>query len=449
MQFAPIGKESALMILHLLGDPIHSTFSLLAKVEDWRQCLSRSEELRSPPANEKDEEKHGDRIIRSRAVIAAVTKELHEDFSTKDLLEALSKMGPHINERIYNTASALVDSRDNEMFRTCLAIVLYIFQVIAAFVSAVGEASSPSGGRIGPAMLLSWLLPVVLLSNVVSDLGSRSNCMGILVDFLKDVDKESSECFDMVKKSEFFGKKLVKTSYFESLAWSGGVYTCRPDKVPFSFSKRGALLALVSVLPVTIAFGTAFAVLYTAPTWFSCRHLIIIFALGFWIISTVATWSMARAGFATGKYLWYCILIKDVVIAAPILGLIIASSCGVFNSCYCWSGALVLGRKNARAPMNPTTTFDRNDQVIYPAMVATGLFLQLCVFGAMLWVGWSGLSVMWWSETEKREASETKGNGSSCADKASQTDSRLKYSPMTLGPSKLEATVTVEAIKSS
>jgi hypothetical protein len=97
--------------------------------------------------------------------------------------------------------------------------------------------------------------------------------------------------------------------------------------------------------------------------------------------------------------------------------------------------------------MNPTTTFDRNDQVIYPAMVATGLFLQLCVFGAMLWVGWPGFSVMWWSETEKREASE--GNGSSCADKASQTDSRLKYLPMTLGPSKLEATVTVEAIKSS
>jgi hypothetical protein len=189
MQFAPIGKESALMILHLLGDPNHSTFSLIAKVEDWRQCLCRAEELGSTSANEKKEKKKRDRIIKSRAVIAAVAKELNEHFNTENLLEALSKMGPHIDERACGTASALADSRDNEMFRTCFAIVLYIFQVIAAFVPAVGEASSPSGGRIGPAMLLSWLLPVVLLSNVVGDLGSRRNCMRILVDFLKDVDK--------------------------------------------------------------------------------------------------------------------------------------------------------------------------------------------------------------------------------------------------------------------
>ena len=160
------------------------------------------------------------------------------------------------------------------------------------------------------------------------------------------------------------------------------------------------------MLPVAIAFGTAFAVLDTGPTYFSCRHILVITVFSAWLISAILTSSLSWASFATGKYLWYIILIKNTIFAIPALALIVASCCGLWNTCYCWSGALVYGETGARAPLNPAKIFDRNNNVIYPAMVATCLSLQVCVFGAMLWVGWPGFRALWWNEDEKRVASE-------------------------------------------
>jgi hypothetical protein len=57
--------------------------------------------------------------------------------------------------------------------------------------------------------------------------------------------------------------------------------------------------------------------------------------------------------------------------------------------------------------LNDTQAFNLNDDVKYPAMVATGLSLQGCVFGAMVWVGLPGYIALWWSEREKRGPAET------------------------------------------
>jgi len=58
-------------------------------------------------------------------------------------------------------------------FRAYTALLIYLWQVVAAFVKIIGGAPKPSGGMLGPAMLLSWLIPMVLLSNAVGWKASR------------------------------------------------------------------------------------------------------------------------------------------------------------------------------------------------------------------------------------------------------------------------------------
>ena len=93
--------------------------------------------------------------------------------------------------------------------------------------------------------------------------------------------------------------------------------------------------------------------------------------------------------FATGKYFWNIILIKDFLVAAPFLSLIVATSCGYWNTCYCWGGGPVHGDKT-QVPLNPANIFNFNDDTFYPAVVGVGLGLQVVVFLMMLGIGWDG-----------------------------------------------------------
>lgn len=415
MQFSPIGMQRYLLILHLLGDPIDSTWSLLAKADSWSRCFSYAQKL----LKEKIE-------IKSLAIINAAAEEVSLVFDHAPKFKAFNSKG-----LIVEAALTLSENKRNEILRTLFAIVLYVFQVLAAFVPAVGAASSPSGGRIGTAMLLSWLLPIVLLSNAIGDFGSLRNCRRIIVDLRERLGSRSDQDFCTQSTSKLtlslVGVQMkVQTPNEASMAWSGSIYSYRPNK-PF-FHDSGWKLAFISVLPITIAFGTAFAVLNTGPTYFSCRHILVIAVFSVWLISAVSTSLLSWASFATGKYLWYIILIKDAVFATTTLALIVASSCGLWNTCYCWSGALVHGERRARVQLNPATVFDRNNSVIYPAMVATGLSLQVCVLGAMLWVGWPGFRALWWSENEKRVALDLR-RYTWVSSSATQTDA-VKLQPL-------------------
>jgi hypothetical protein len=126
------------LVLHLLGDPIDSTWSLLDKVDSWNRCYALAGRRL---ANEAD--------ICCLTVIYAAQREF-EDVSDHELGQT------NINiTLVRKTASELLRQRKNEIFRTVFAVAMYIFQVVSAFVPSVGASSSPSGGKIGTAMLLS------------------------------------------------------------------------------------------------------------------------------------------------------------------------------------------------------------------------------------------------------------------------------------------------------
>ncbi|KAE9371430.1 hypothetical protein N431DRAFT_508066 [Stipitochalara longipes BDJ] len=363
MQFPRISTGRFFLVLHLLGDPIDSTWSLLHKVDSWRRCYELARERLD------DEVANAD--IECLAIIYATRVEV-ENASYHQLAQTnIENMA-----LIRTTASKLIRQRTNENIRTGFAVAMYMFQVVSDFVPEVGASSDPSGGMIGPAMLLSWLVPVVLLSNAIGDSGSPASTLEIMAKFTA----HNEEPINVAAKA--------------SLVWSGSSPSYHPNK---GFRHGGWILAIGSVVPVVLALGTAFAVLQAGPTHFSCRSLFVIGASACWGFSAVLTYVLSRkyvqSRLATEKYLWRVVLIKDFLVATPILVLIVVTSCGYWNTCYCWCGGSVYG-ENALCPLNPTNVFSFNDGKWYPAIVAIGLGLQVMIFLSVLWLERHGFMTM-------------------------------------------------------
>ena len=420
MQFPRLGMERFFLIVHLLGDPIDSTWSLMYTVDRWAECYkaeARVAKARGSPTNEVD--------IRSLAVIDAARGEVENE-------RVQTKWTIGKETLIRNHASTILRQRTNEVLRTLLAVAIYIFQVISAFVPQVGglndPSSNPSGGKIGPAMLLSWLVNVVLLSNAVGDLGSpedlEEKVKAIRKDLEGDVGEGSGSQANIeeegTESKDRYGRQSVREISEEvpqsestlkifcwhwgpatpsegPTIWSGGMYCFQPSK---EFCKSGWKLP-VSILPVLVAFLTAFGVLEAGPTMFSCRSIFVCCAFAGWIISAVLTYALChklvQPHLASCKYLWYIILIKDLLVAVPILGLIVATSCGYWNTCYCWGGGPSPRYRNTadiRIQLNSTNVFNFNDDKLYPAVVGAGLGLQVIAFLIMLGYGWVGFRMM-------------------------------------------------------
>ena len=95
------------------------------------------------------------------------------------------KMGlDKLMQLVDKAAFELADNRTDDILRTCFAVALYFFQVISSFVTILGGAnSSPPAGRIGTAAFMTWIIPIVLLSNTIGGFTSRRSCFHIMQQF--------------------------------------------------------------------------------------------------------------------------------------------------------------------------------------------------------------------------------------------------------------------------
>lgn len=469
MTFGSSRWEVLASVTHILGDPIHATWSLLATVESWNRSLVIAEKVhtslkRRQPDDQQDKTFHklegtltrNDQVNKSGVVVCAVEEAIPEptnsdpqDMQGKKvtatqiqhiavIIASLSELFRPFNatenpEAILLTvtltilqpitlplsttlcskiATDLITSRTSEILRTYIAIALYLFQVVSAFVPALGDSSSPSGAKIGMAILFSFLLPMVLLSNSIGGFSARRQCLQIMLRFMEGACPEGLELFRARLNLE--GRGL----YFSSMGWEsdGFDYTHArtrdyygPSNQCDSFSREPTesirkihkkklrhFLALTAFIPVLVSCTTAAGVLWTSPTNLTCRHFLVISVFLLWLLSSLLTFLFARFSIPTSQ-LYTIVLLKDGLFATVALSLIIGSSCGLFNNCWC-SG---LG-SGGRVYLNPVDEFGFNNRVYYPAWVGGCFAVQLGVFGAVRW-GWGrkGFGVMEWSEREK------------------------------------------------
>jgi hypothetical protein len=397
VHYAPIGWQTYSAVLLLMGDPIDSMLSLLSILQGWNRCFA----IPSGPQRHKKQRPNPEQAKREKS-IAIILLSFGDCLSLPNntdipqniydqWLASLKLLPSQLDALTHKTAAKLVECRTSEMLRAWSALLLYFFQVLAAFVPAIGDSAEPSGGMIGPAMLLSWLLPMVLLSNAVGGFDSWRIRRRILSKFLKRVGKHT-----------WYGQlPVLKRS---SLPYSGGIPLYQPNKFHSTRARTLILLFLLSTLPVLVAFATAFAVLYTPPTYLTCRHFVILFILLLWLLSALVTWTVIKFSSLTAKLRWYTILAKDALIFCVILALLIGTSCGLFTSCWCLSGRWRYGAAQARVYLDPVAQFARNSGVSYPITVGICFGVQFGIWFGMMSFGWKGFGVWRWSEEEKEDA---------------------------------------------
>ncbi|KAE9366337.1 hypothetical protein N431DRAFT_562912 [Stipitochalara longipes BDJ] len=192
LHFVPIGWKRYTVLAHFLGDPIDTMLCLLYLVEDWVANLRQAESiildsLGDPP---------GFGYLERSKILATILSAAGRLLEPRDLSNLPTTVAnwltmgnnPELKTRyadLTEAAVALRHLRLHDIRRTGFAIFLYLFQFVVVFVYRIGGSPNPSGGRVSPAMMLSWFLPVVLLSNAIGDYGSWEHSQGTILRLLK------------------------------------------------------------------------------------------------------------------------------------------------------------------------------------------------------------------------------------------------------------------------
>lgn len=335
MEVSPLDKRRYLMLIHLLGDPIDSLYCLLLKLEAWSRCYHVATNMC----------KGNGRQARHVATVLGGLEEIVGFYIDPEVVyraiterDGKSRRSNEMKHHIANAALKLADSRTDERLRTLLATVLYIYQLVSAFVTAVGGGnSSPPGGRIGIAVFMTWIIPNVLVSNFMGCFTSRRTCFNILDEFVRAIDPKTNLWNELRNTDTDIEKYDSVDEFFDSLPWSGAIYSYRPSKrLKFSSNRHDrstVLILLLALAPTVISSIIGSLILWhTPPIGLNCRNFLLFAIIIVVFGSFLFTWATYDVCWKGAKH-WHRILIKDAIVAIPCVVLIFLATSGLFNSC--------------------------------------------------------------------------------------------------------------------
>ena len=126
VEVGPMGRYNFLAILHLLGDPIDSIWSLLHKLDAWDRCSALAARC-------------DDVCPSCQRVIAGHEEVQGPRIKSERYFESLLQQpmrATHFNEW-RRAAVRLADSRTAALGRTVFALLLYVFKLICSLVPAI------------------------------------------------------------------------------------------------------------------------------------------------------------------------------------------------------------------------------------------------------------------------------------------------------------------------
>jgi len=405
-QFPPLGPLNSFYIaIHLLGDPIHTVYSLLVKLEVSRRIHALW--VNSPPPIREGElyedEKGRRRALRDIATVNVLFDEWNYNAvglypQMRRLFDRLKgKKRTNFIAACREASHKLSDSRVNDSLRTWLAVGGYIVSVIAAYMKTLESGmTSRRAHTIAFAILYSWLIPAVVLSATVGGFASTRSGRRVIRDIkdeLRDdwtiADPADVTYLSLVRLPLSDGPVLKDFTRLEESFSFFGSYSFRHN-TSLKFPKPGALedrrahtwnrpnwfLLLLSCLPVIVAtFNAVLLSWMHPPNGLGCRSLTQIAFCVTWLLSALFT-KLASKLFS-GKYYFRLIIVKDLILAVMQVGFRLAVLVGYYNSCKCWSNYFSLTRRGPAflEVVQPQELADMV-QKRWPVIVTVGLSAQ-------------------------------------------------------------------------
>jgi hypothetical protein len=359
-----IGRRKYLTIPYALGNPIMLTYRLLSKLDKWDASLS--------VAN-KEKSQRADAVKLGRILAFRRTCDL------PGVLFCVRQAHTVVDAELTAISTELGKHRESDFTRTGAAVLLYVMGVVAAFTPALSDGSDPSGGKLGPAIQLSWLLPVAVLSNAVGGFTDPAYCAQVVGDSMSRI---TLNVMDDLKKVP--------------CQWQKTLEDCEGRAAIFQRSRqRQCLMLFLASLPVFIAFAMAMRILDSAPVFFNIRNDVLIGIFFQWILSACLALSKPDWLLISNEIWVKFFICKDMVVAACTQSLIFASTSRLGTSCEEWGG------QSGIVQLNPVSSFNENNGLVYPATIAVGFTLQILTVIILLWLGRGGLRMMRWRKSEK------------------------------------------------
>jgi len=432
-QFPPLGPLNSVCItIHLLGDPIHTVYSLLVKLEVSRRILAHWVNPLIPIRKGElyEDEKGRRRALRDIATVNVLFDEWNYNAvgvypQMRRLFDRLEgKKRTNFIAACREAAHKLSDSRVNDSLRTWLAVGGYIISVIGAYLKTLEFGlTSRTAHALAFTILYSWLIPAVVLSATVG--GFASTRVGRRVireikDELRDdwtIADPADVTYLSTVRLPLLGGPVLKdfTRLEESFSFFGS-YSFRHNtslKFPspsalearraHTWNRPNWFLLLLSCLPVIIAtFNAVLLSWMHSPNGLGCRSLTEIAFFITWLLSALFTKLTGRL--FSGKYYFRLVIVKDLILAVMQVGFRLAVFVGYYNSCLCWSNYFSLTRRGA-AYLEAVQPKELEDmaRMKWPVILIVGLSAQGLMLLIIYLCSGKGLKIFERSEAEKTQ----------------------------------------------
>lgn len=309
---------------------------------------------------------------------------------------------------VQTTADALAADRATKVFPIAVALTFLVGSVGVAFGRTASAASASStttfvnveAHSIAYSALYFWIIPAVFLSSVIGVSQTENAIPRILQRFQTDLDRlefDSGMRLPNRYTEKHQGKchKHCQTEcveYSQKRKFYGGIYSWQPAK--WHSRPRGSFVAgiiLPIVLPIVMvvaAAATGFWISYLVPPegW-SCRHRGEMPILAAWLVSAIFDSALDTFLPFTGAYhAWHFWLtfVKDILMTAATMGIVIFTQVGVFNRCECYTK---WGQTGLALPQTPAIRNILNRRLLgaYLGIAVGGIVFQLIVIPCFIY----------------------------------------------------------------
>jgi hypothetical protein len=395
-------------LAHILGDPVDYAITLLSQIEIWNECLELAENLR------KEEDKLDGRNAaaqnRNMAIILTAFERVlchhrNEEVAKQYFTEIVNALKmpmdtlPELNEegtenRWASTvkyeakiARNFVVVRRRHLAPANFAVAFYAWQVVGAFVPVIGASPNPSGGRVSAALTLSWIIFIILFSNTIGEVASRTTYADTIEKYLK------RRPLTFINPNPEAARDEFDRALHDSLGTTSSTGYCyrlvrqydRENKRKLPTQSRHVFRAIAH-MPVLVAVGSALAVTSLPPTYFSVRHYFF-FAVGimYHIISPSLTLILRR---------WhlFAVRVKNILVAAGMIAIFIANGCGMFfNNCRGWE---TIYPKEQGLVIYSKRDYARNAKIWFPTITSLCIGTQIALCVIVSWMSSRARAIM-------------------------------------------------------